>query len=954
MRKNIHRCSSIILMSLLGLIFFFPTLAVATDNTTLKQNSIIIPSDPSLITGQLDNGFRYVLKENNVPENRVSIMLNIQVGSIHETESQRGMAHFLEHMVFNGSTHYQPNELVKFFQRIGMSFGPDANAHTGFDETVYKILLPENGSELIAEGLTVMRDYADGALLLPAEIEREKGVVLSEKLARDSSSFRTAVAEISFMYKGSKLGSRFPIGTEETIQAFSAESVREFYEKWYSPENMVLVVVGDIDPKQLELQIYKAFHSMIPASDEGMKDVLQQVAHDEQRVFYHHEAEAGKTSVSLVSTHSIETEPDSIEKRKRLLAYGLAGRMMRLRINDELTKPNVPYTDAGLSTGEFMGRFGYASIEMETDPGRWKLALQSADRLLRQALTHGFSESELDIAKNTMKSALRSGVLSEKTQKSQYLAAVIIRNINNQRSNMTPTQKEGLYLELLKEMDLDFINQQFRKAWSAGPMLVGVSGNAMVDGRGVSPEAQILTTYTKSLAMPIEKPVDKKVAEFPYLIVPETKTEIIQLQTQQAIDVTSVWYGNHIRLNYKKTDFDKGKIFVNISFGKGRFGVPKDKPGLADVAGAVINGSGFSKVTNEDLNRLLAGNNTSLSFQVKQDRFQLSGVTVPGEEELLFQLAYARFKDSGYREYVREIYLKQMEQYLQKSKHTVDGMYQLEVESFLTGGDYRSGQVPYRDLVAVSLEDVKVWMEHAFAKEAIEINVVGDLDPQKIVDLVTKYFGSFEERLPHTPFAYEEAIEFPEGQGFEISLDSQIDKSLVNVVYPTTDYKDIMVARKLALLAELVDERFRVEIREKLGDAYSPFAFSHPSHLFENYGILSAFVYTSPDKTGLIVDAVKKIARDIVLNGVDEDEMTRIRNPMETKISDLVKTNRYWLHSVLLNSSRNPLKFQWAESLPEAYGLITEQDLHEMAKLYLLNERAATVIIKPVSKEAKE
>ena len=207
-----------------------------------------LPPDPALIFGKLPNGVRYIVMQNKTPLDRVSMHLMVHAGSLNETDDQQGLAHFLEHLVFCGSTHYKPGELITYFQSIGMDFGADANAHTGFSDTVYDMLLPNGSQKSLVDGLTVLRDFADGALLLPSEINRERHVVLAEKMTRDSASYRTFVSSLKFCLPDSLVSRRLPIGDENIVKAAGQTIIKKFYDAWYRPEKMMIVITGDMDP----------------------------------------------------------------------------------------------------------------------------------------------------------------------------------------------------------------------------------------------------------------------------------------------------------------------------------------------------------------------------------------------------------------------------------------------------------------------------------------------------------------------------------------------------------------------------------------------------------------------------------------------------------------------------------------------------------------------------------
>ncbi len=257
--------------------------------------------DPSVVFGRLDNGFRYVLKNNTEPKNRVAMSLNIQAGSLNETDEQRGIAHFLEHMLFNGTTHFPPGKLVEYFQSIGMNFGGDTNAHTGYDETVYDIILPNGNRGDIEKGLLVFSDYARGALLLQSEIDRERGVILAEKRSRDSAGYRAHVKETEFTMQGTLLPLRMPIGILKTISGANHAIMKNFYDAWYRPENMVLVMVGDFDPQSVQPLIEKQFANLTEAGEKPECPDIGQMIRDDLEFFYHYESEMGITEISIES-----------------------------------------------------------------------------------------------------------------------------------------------------------------------------------------------------------------------------------------------------------------------------------------------------------------------------------------------------------------------------------------------------------------------------------------------------------------------------------------------------------------------------------------------------------------------------------------------------------------------------------------------------------------------------
>ncbi len=274
--------------------------------------------DSNLVFGKLPNGFRYVLMKNKTPLDRVSMHLMVQAGSLNEADDQQGYAHFLEHLLFCGTTHFKPGELIRYFQSIGMDFGADANARTGFTDTVYDVLLPNGSRQSLADGLKVMRDFAGGALLLPDEIDRERKVVLAEKLTRDSSSYRTFESSLKFSFPDSLISRRLPIGDESVLKKADHAALKRFYDTWYRPETMILVAVGDLDPAVGAGLIEEAFASLSSGSEGMPAPDIGKIDHQGVKAFYHYEAESGTAAVSIGTLYRGKDAAglDSVSKRR--------------------------------------------------------------------------------------------------------------------------------------------------------------------------------------------------------------------------------------------------------------------------------------------------------------------------------------------------------------------------------------------------------------------------------------------------------------------------------------------------------------------------------------------------------------------------------------------------------------------------------------------------------------
>lgn len=901
--------------------------------------------DPALVLKKLPNGFAYILLKNQHPKNRVSMHLYVQAGSMHESDSQQGLAHYLEHMLFNGSTHFKPAELVKFFQSIGMQFGPDANAHTGFNKTVYDILLPEGNKENLVKGLVVMKDFAEGALLLPSEIERERRVVLAEKRTRDSASYRTYVKTLKFEFPDARISKRLPIGREEILKNAEQKQFKAFYDTWYRPDNMILVLVGDFDPKLAGMLIEDKFSTMPPRAPPGTIPDLGDITHKGIKSFYHFEKESGNTTVSIEILEKILSMSDSYDVRKKQLIENIANRMVKYRLDTLIQKPGTPFTSASINSGIFLRQVKYADITADCNPENWEKSLSLIEQTLRQALIFGFTTSELARVKKDLDSELDNAVKKASTRNSKKLAREIIWSLNSDRVFMSPQQKKELYAPIINTVTLKNVHDAFKDIWAPEHRLLVVTGNAKLMDKNT--ETKILNTYHNSMRTAVSRPVEGKSVVFPYLLEPKKEGRITRTKKIPDLEIIQVDFRNGVRLNLKKTDFKANQVLINLTFGQGKSCEPLNKAGLALLTENVVNESGLGTLTKDELKWAMAGKNTYAAFSIDEDAFLFKGETVSSEVSLLFQLLYAHIMDPGFRKDAYELSLKRYRQKYMALSKSIDGAMALSGSRFLAGGDHRFGLPDDETFKKLTLDDIKSWISPFIGNNDIEISVVGDIDIDSVIQLTARYFGSLtlhptvntqkELKLPVFPF----------GQSRTLSVPTKISKGLIIIAYPTEDIWNINRTRRLSILSDIISDRLREQIREKLGSAYSTFAFNRPSRAYPGYGVLQTMAFIDPNESDIIIKEIRKIVSNLAKDGVSQDELSRAKEPTLTSIKDMFRKNSYWLDTVLTGSKIHPQKIDWSRTILKDYASITKERVSKIAKTYMVNDKAAAIIIKP-------
>ena len=909
------------------------------------ENSDITP-DPDIIYGRLENGIRYVMMKNQVPKDRVSMHLYVQAGSLHESDDQKGVAHFLEHMLFRGTTHFPPGELIKYFQNIGMQFGPDANAYTGFYETVYDVLLPTGDIESLRKGLLVLQDYAEGALLIPQEVEDERKVVLSEKRERDSASYRTFVSSLNFELPNTRIVNRLPIGSETVLQKADSKLLKEFYDVWYQPEKMILVIVGDYDQKQAIPIIREKFSRIVSRAPPIEDPEMGQFDHTGIKAFYHFEKEEGNTTVTIEVLRKIKRENDSKELRINRAKRNLADRIVQHRLNKILKEPDTPFTSANISSGVYLKEIDYAEISAKCASKNWEKTLLLTEQVLRQALTYGFTDGELERVKKDYLSSLDNAVNKAATRNSKKLKSQIINSINSDRVFISPEQNRNLLAPVIKHVRLKEVFEAFKETWNADHRLILIVGDADLNASDIEPGTQIINVYHKSRKTEVAKPEELKPVVFPYLPEPMEYGKIAHRVKHKELGIIQIDYENGVRLNLKKTDFKDDEIMTVIAFGNGRSDEPINRSGISALSQAVINESGLGSLNKEELNRALTGKRTDVSFEIDEGKFMLTGDTVPDEISLLFQLYHAYLTDPGYR---KDAFGLVMERYRQKYislSHTIDGGMKLYGNRFLAGGDSRFGLPPYDDFKKLTLSDVRDFTEGSFKNAPLEVSIVGDFDTDKIVAIASKYLGGLPKRKGIQKQKRLELPVFPVSKRFDIDVKTEIPKGKIIIAYPTEDIWDIKKTRRFAVLGDIVTERMRVRIREKLGATYSPYAYNRPSRVYSGYGTFIMSVNVEPEATDLILNQVKDIVYDLFENGIKPDELERALKPSLTSIKDLMRKNDYWLNTVLNGSQEHPDQIGWSRTIMNDYASISADEVSALSRKYLDNDKAAIVVIR--------
>ena len=908
-----------------------------------------LPPDPTVVWGRLNNGVRYVLMPNHTPKDRVSMRLMVAAGSLMETDDQRGLAHFLEHMAFKGSRNLPAGDLVQYLERLGMSFGADTNAHTSFDETVYQLELPSNDPALVDKSLMVMRETADRLLLLAPEMEKERGVVLSEERLRDTPDYRATVANLEFLLPESLVPRRFPIGVDAVISGAPRQRMVDYYQTWYRPERLTLVVVGAIQPKELEAEIAKHFDSMRTIAPARPNPDIGTILPRAPAARLYSDPDA-HTEVMLQVVAPADDKAETRTSRERDTALYLANGVISRRLASLALKGNAPFMQGSAQVNDMLRFARIGAIVMQCKPEDWKAALSIAEQELRRALKYGFTTAELEEQKKNLRSMIEQQVRSASTRESSELASDVVEHLSSFDVFTAPEYDLAELDRTLPAITPERAQAELRELWGDGGQLAFVSGPIALQ----HPEAEILAVLNQSQAQPVTPPHDGELQNFAYTDFGRPGT-VVERKVAPALDVIQIRFGNNVRLNLKPTKFDANTVLVGIRFGGGRLDLARDKPGLKLLAEGAFLPGGLALHSLDQLNGITAGHNVSLDFTVDDDAFLFTGRTTPEDLPLQLQVMAAYLTAPGYRTEALERFRDGLGPMYLSLTRTPRGVLQSQVARFVHGGDPRFG-VPDRDEVAKqTVADLKSWLAEPLATSYLEISIVGDFDVNAALAAVSSTFGALPTRQAvKPPYTEQRQVHFPSQRTMEtFPFRSQDPKAYAAVYWPTTDFSHISEIRRLFVLAEVLEGRILDRIRVREGMSYTAQASHAPSLAFPGYGVLFALVDATPSKATPLALEIRDIAADIARNGITQDELDRARNPIVNGLRKRLADNQYILSALVIASQEDPERLTRITTAVKELESMTVEDVNAVARKYLQPEAALPIIVVP-SKNAQK
>ena len=893
-----------------------------------------IPVDPSFRMGVLDNGMHYFIKKNSKPENRVELRLAVKAGSILEDDDQKGLAHFIEHMQFNGSEHFKKNELINYLEKVGTQFGPDLNAYTSFDETVYMLQVRTDAENQLDTGLLVIYDWAGKATFDHEEIDKERGVVISEWRTGLSPDQRMRNKYLPVMLKGSRYAERLPIGDPEIIKNADYATIKRFYYDWYRPDLMAVIVVGDIDVDKMENKIKSMFSNYKNPENERERPKYSVPPQKGTDVVVVSDKEAPFTTVQMMNKlpHiEVKTKADllgSIERR-------LFNMMFNARLDEIRNSPNPPFTFSYTGYGSNIGDIdSYVSFAMVPE-GKAIDAIKTFTKENMKVLKYGFTKSEFDRQKkNLLKSAERAFKEKDKTDSRKYASGAIYYFLNN-----NPLLSEEQYYNFVKlyldNIKLNDVNNLAKK-WITDDNRVIIITGPDKENVKLPTKEEIFDAIKTSKAEKIEAYVDN-VSKKPLFDKKLTPAPIVESKTFDDYGIKKIVLANGIEVYFKKTDFKNNEVSFT-AFSPGGTSLYDDKDyNNAKWASRVINQMGIADFSNTQLDKLLTGKNVSVQPSISSLYENIRGNASIDDMETMFQLINLYFtaprKDpDAFKSFVMRnsgLYanlLKNPQYYFINESDKIKFNNNPRAGGFPTAEEFNS----------LDLDKLyEIYKERFSDAGDFKFFFVGNFDESKIKELVQKYLGNLPSN-GRKEKGIDRHVDLQNGKINKTLYYGEAPKTYVDITFHGDFDWNKDNEYVLESMVDILRIKLRESLREDKGGVYGVRVYGFASNEPKEDYVINISFNSDPDNTQNLIDAAFEVIDKLQKEGPDDEVMKKVTETQKQSRIKNLKENRYWLNK-MRSIVQDNLDFSEIslETLETRISKLTKEDIRQAAIKYL-------------------
>ena len=904
------------------------------DGQTENENEQI-PLNPNVKFGKLENGLTYYIMKNSKPEDKVELRLAINAGSIQEDDNQLGLAHFMEHMNFNGTKNFKKNELVDYLQSVGVKFGAHLNAYTSFDETVYMLSIPSDDQEVLNKGFLVLEDWAHNANLTEEEIDKERGVVLEEYRIGLGAGKRMLNNYLPKVMYGSKYADRLPIGTKDILENFDYDVIRKYYKDWYRPDLMAVIAVGDIDPSEIEKKIKAHFSGIKNPSDSREREVYEVPNHDETFVAIESDKEFPYSQVQLLYK---DPKPKPVvttkEGYKKMVINQLFASMLNSRLDELRNAPNPPFNYGGGYYGSTWARTknAFQLYAMVAETGQLK-GLEALLTETQRIKLHGFNSSELERVKKSMLARMEKAYNERDKSQSRSFADEMVRNFLEEEPAPGITWEYEVQKEMIPEIKIEevnvlinsFISDKNRVVILLGPEKEGlpkVSEESVLDllekMGNVSPEPYADIVIASSL---IENmPVPGKVVDSHY---------------NKEGDFKALTLENGMEVTYKITDFKNDEIILRgYSYG-GTSTYTDEEYVKTNLANRIISSSGVGNFSNVDLRKALAGKVVRISPFIDGSSEGFNGSSTPKDMETMFQLINLYFTSPRKDQDTYDSYITRLKSQYVNLNSDPQMYFQIEHGKFMSQNNVRTFHLPSEEEWNNTNYDLIIdKYKEAFSNPGdFKLFFVGNIEEEKFIEYAQTYLASLSG-IDRSDQFIDLGVRPPKGTHEKIYKKGVDAKSTVVINFGGDATFNRPEQFKLRCLSDILTIKLIEIMREEKGGVYGVGArgglYVTP---YSRYDLRISFP-CGPENAMELKDAALSELKNIIENGPLEKDLNKVKEEKRKTLKESLKKNSYWVNKLFGASfTQGGILFQ--EELEERIDNLTAKDIQEVGKKYL-------------------
>ena len=854
-----------------------------------------MPTDPSLIEGQLDNGLKYFIKKNGKPENRAELRLVINAGSIMEDEDQLGLAHLLEHLAFNGTKDFPKMDLVNYLEGIGMRFGPDLNAYTSFDETVYMLQVPTDSINQMATGFKILENWAHKVSLEGEEIDKERGVVVEEWRLGQGAGQRIFDKQLPVLFKGSRYADRLPIGSMDIIQNAEHETIRRFYRDWYRPDLMAVVAVGDFDPADIEARIKSLFSSIPKRTETRERMVYDAPGHSEVLYAIASDPEATRSSVNILFKHPTRVDRTAAEYRDNIVER-IYHEMLNARFSELSQTADAPFLYA------FSTKWGWARISEMVAlgagvvdggiPAGLEAVLIEGERVRR----HGFTSTELERAKKSVLRSMEALYQERDKQESRGYASELIRHFLEEEAVSGIEYEYQLYKETVPGIGLAEVNALAQKFITDENRVVMASGPEK-EGFSVPEEAELAAVMASITTLNIQPYVDQVSTEPLISELPEAG-KVVEKKHHEDIDTYELSLSNGVRVVLKSTDFKNDEILFQ-AYSPGGYSVFKDEDLITGkMADKMMDYSGLGNFSLMDLQKLMAGKEVATTPYINALYEGLRGSVSPTDLEMLFQMIYLQFTASRQDEDAVAALLTQFRSQLENKSLSPEAAYSDTLAATMNLYHPRRQPMTVEKLALVDLNRAQELYDERFEDAGdFTFLFVGSFKIETMLPLIEQYLGTLPATGRNETWL-DEGVMKPKGKIQKEVKRGVEPKSRTRIIFPGNFEYTRQNRYDMYSMMQVLRIRLREVLREDMGGVYGVSVWASMSKEPQAEYTLNVTFGCAPDRVNELTEAVLVEIKKIMKEAPDHVNIDKVKEAQRREREINIQTNSYWLNSL--------------------------------------------------------